>query len=380
MPPIPREDALYDEAGYLRLYPGLAEAIAAGAEASAWRHFDKHGRREGRRPNDVDAAFYLQAYPQAADDIAAGRAADAAEHYIRWGRGRGYLPNAAAPPDTAAYPHDGGWLDAPHAADLIEGRVALGRMARRQAALLQSWVRNGFAVLDRPIEREVVTAAAETLERGFAGAFPQLLFECRPLSATPIPWQPEINPLPTDSLDPHFLSRAIRDLLFAEPLLEFLGLLFDAPPLVVHSRGRLREAATPAHRTRAAAAFSLPRQWASVWIPLEDANDAAGARFHYPGSHHCPEVPETHLAAQMTDQGLAADPYVAAAGRAVVRHPRLVHTNLQDEIQSTQRGFYAEYCPGFVAPTYPGQAPARLLRHGKHLFSAAAYAEAGPSD
>ena len=92
--PSPEQDR-FDEAGYFRLYPDIARAIAAGAEFSGWLHYQKHGRREGRRPNDVDAAFYLQTYPQAVADIAAGRAGDAATHYLRFGRARGYRPNPA---------------------------------------------------------------------------------------------------------------------------------------------------------------------------------------------------------------------------------------------------------------------------------------------
>ncbi len=51
----------FDDAAYLRLYPDIARAVAEGRETSAWDHFDKHGRKEGRKINDFDAE-YLPAF------------------------------------------------------------------------------------------------------------------------------------------------------------------------------------------------------------------------------------------------------------------------------------------------------------------------------
>src|SRR5580704_9946070 len=97
LPPFDDAD-LFDEAGYLRLYPGIAEAMMHGVVDTAWNHYHRHGREEGRQPNDVDPAFYLAAYAQVERDL--GRPPvpeDAAPHFITLGRARGYLPNARAP-------------------------------------------------------------------------------------------------------------------------------------------------------------------------------------------------------------------------------------------------------------------------------------------
>ena len=58
LPPAEHPDqAAFDEAGYLRLYPDIGEAIAVGHELGAWEHYRRHGRAEGRLPNDLDAGF-----------------------------------------------------------------------------------------------------------------------------------------------------------------------------------------------------------------------------------------------------------------------------------------------------------------------------------
>ena len=41
----------FDETAYLRLYPDVAKAISEGRERSAWSHYDRHGRKEGRLAN-----------------------------------------------------------------------------------------------------------------------------------------------------------------------------------------------------------------------------------------------------------------------------------------------------------------------------------------
>ncbi len=53
----------FDEAAYLRMYPDIGEAIARGHETSAWEHYARHGRAEGR-PNDFGVKFCPQPRPE----------------------------------------------------------------------------------------------------------------------------------------------------------------------------------------------------------------------------------------------------------------------------------------------------------------------------
>ena len=47
-PPENPDRTVFDAAAYLRMYPDIGEAIARGVEVSAWDHYDRHGRAEGR--------------------------------------------------------------------------------------------------------------------------------------------------------------------------------------------------------------------------------------------------------------------------------------------------------------------------------------------
>ena len=98
-PPIPRDEDLYDEAGYSACIPASPmqsppERRPTGGAISTSMDAAKAGGR-----TMLMLAFYLAAYPQAERTRSPPDApATAAEHYIRWGRARGYRPNAATPP------------------------------------------------------------------------------------------------------------------------------------------------------------------------------------------------------------------------------------------------------------------------------------------
>lgn len=167
--PVHSDRYEFDEAAYLRLYADIVKAIAEGREVGAWEHYDRHGRRGGRQINDCDADFYLCSYPAAGQEIAAKLAATPLAHYLTFGRARGYLGNAKAPrpADAAAMPSRFGglWPDLPKAADLIEGKLAIGRIAERQAEKLTFWMNNGYVILENALPPVLADKAAQDLER-----------------------------------------------------------------------------------------------------------------------------------------------------------------------------------------------------------------------
>ena len=96
----------FDSAYYLRRYPDVAEAVAAGTFATAYAHFSAAGRAEGRQPNanwappgqaatpippesPFDEAWYLRTFPDVAAAIATGAVPSAFDHWLTWGRPEG---------------------------------------------------------------------------------------------------------------------------------------------------------------------------------------------------------------------------------------------------------------------------------------------------
>jgi hypothetical protein len=414
LPPFDEAD-LFDEAGYLRLYPGVAQAMMLGVVDTAWNHYFHHGRREGREPNDVDPAFYLAAYPDIARDLGRTPAdADAAPHFITLGRARGYLPNANAPragnAAAMASPFGGLWIDQANALDLIEARLDLGWLRRRDAAMLRRLTVDGIVELDRPSDSERLTDAALVVGQAFTGLFPNLVFDGPEPCAEPRLWTPELTELPVAARDPHMISRKIRDLLLDKTVTDFLTLLFEARPRLTASRAFLREAATP-DRDVAWFGHTLPLRFAAITFTLEDGSPegspedlAGGAALVWPGSHRLADLPWAgeHVNLAEARRAGAVDPRAALAqrearirdlmhgqeprrmlsgsGSRMIRHANLIHAVVAPEPPLQRRTVTAWYCPYHVLPCYQETTTARTHWHGEFAYSSGVYPSIDPLD
>lgn len=396
---------LFDEAAYLRLYPDIMRAVTDGREESAWHHYDKHGRREGRKPNDFDADFYLRAYPAAAREIAEGLAATAFEHYRKFGRARGFLTNAKAPrPEDAAAmpsPFGGLWPDLPNAMDIIQGKLETAQITKRQADQLRFWVRNGYLILEHAIPPSTIDKAALDLDRAYAGGFPELKFECHTVAPEHIVWRPELNPHPAKALDIHHFSPAIREVMFCDAIAEFLRLIFDAKAFASQTLGFLRGSAQEGHQDSAYVAYTIPRQFAATWVALEDVTIGAGELFYYPGSHRFPDfiykgsyksvyeaqrmtgdpavgqLVERHvqsLEERADELGIAKVTFAARKGDVLVWHADLVHGGNPVSRTTTRKSLVTHYCPKHLSPLFAEHAALRLWDHEGHRYTTSHYA------
>ena len=398
------EHDLFDEAAYLRLHPDVAKAIAEGRESSAWQHYDRHGRNEGRKVNDFDPEFYLRAYPAAAEEIAAGHAATPFEHYRRLGRARGFLSNAKAarPTNAAAMPSPFGglWPDQANAADLLKGKLEIGQITERQAEKLRFWMQNGCVILEKAVPPSLVEKAALDLDCAYAGSFPNLKFECHAVSPDPIPWQPEINPQPAKALDIHHFSPAIRNLMFADAITEFLGLIFESMALASQTAGYLRGSGQDIRQDSAHVAYTIPRQFAAAWTALEDVTLGTGEPLCYHGSHRFEDFlynehyKSVHEAQRMTGNtamrgqgerhmqsleeraqqpGIVKSSFAAHKGDVLVWHADMVHGGIPVSRTTTCKSIVTHYCPSHLSPLFSENVATRLWNHGRHRYTTGHY-------
>lgn len=73
----------FNEAGYLKANPDVAEAVQDGAVESARLHYIGYGYFEGRQgaTPEVDERWYLRSYPDVGSAVRAGRLSSATEHF-----------------------------------------------------------------------------------------------------------------------------------------------------------------------------------------------------------------------------------------------------------------------------------------------------------
>jgi len=98
--------SLFDEAAYLALNPGVAEAVSRGDFASGRAHYETFGFDEGRKPF-FDEAGYLARYPDVADAVASGGVPNALHHWTHHGQFEGRDIDPAAQVATAAIQQPG---------------------------------------------------------------------------------------------------------------------------------------------------------------------------------------------------------------------------------------------------------------------------------
>ena len=94
------ECAPFSEEFYLRTYPDIAEAHAAGDLTDLRRHFVEHGWFEGRAgaPMEVDAAWYTRRYQDVGQAVLRGEVKSVADHFRQSGYAEGRSPAPALEP------------------------------------------------------------------------------------------------------------------------------------------------------------------------------------------------------------------------------------------------------------------------------------------
>jgi hypothetical protein len=86
----------FNEAGYLRDNPDVAEAVEAGQIRTARLHYVGFGYFEQRRgaTPQVDEAWYRSTYADVDEAIKEGQIQSASEHFFQTGAAEGRSPNA----------------------------------------------------------------------------------------------------------------------------------------------------------------------------------------------------------------------------------------------------------------------------------------------
>ncbi len=95
----------FDEDGYLRENPDVANAVSRGELESAHIHYIGFGYFEGRRGGGpaVDADWYLGKYPDVGAAVKDGRVKSAEAHFLSIGGGEGRSPAAEYEAEAAQW-------------------------------------------------------------------------------------------------------------------------------------------------------------------------------------------------------------------------------------------------------------------------------------
>ena len=288
------------------------------------------------------------------------------------------------------------WTDLNNAQEVLQGKVELGSIDKREAETLRGFIENGYAVFPSAVPRRHIKRLLEDFEKVWIGKLPDTWVGCqegaRSCTRKIQPNDRERADLSVRLLDPYETLESARVVMFNETIAGFLKLIFERPPMAFQGLSFYRGSRQPMHRDTAFVRISSPMELAAAWIALEDIEEGSGELEYYPKSHLFPdflfegkykwhppgnqEIGQFH--ADLTEQARMAGTkpvkFRAKMGDIFIWSADLAHGGSSyDNDKLTRKSLVIHYCPVNVDPmyyTYIGKA--EKIRFRKDCYYTAA--------
>jgi phytanoyl-CoA hydroxylase len=266
------------------------------------------------------------------------------------------------------------WTDRSDVSEQIERRLAAGDITAAQAQQLRFWVENGYIVLEGAVPSEAIDRFRDDIARAFEQGDERLLIRTPENPHGYGPLRAGTSPVRARVVDPFAYNDAARDLLFAEPIVDWLRLVFEDDPLLFQSLSYDRGSEQGMHQDTAYVVVSSPLELAASWIALEDIRPGSGELMYYEGSHRLPEYKfsgrykhwnpgrdgeEQHnewarlLNENAEKRGMPRRTFLAKKGDVLIWSADLVHGRAPvDDDDLTRRSLVGHYCPRRVEPNW----------------------------
>src|SRR5262245_2518601 len=140
------------------------------------------------------------------------------------------------------------WTDLSNAMEVINGKLSQGLISQLEAQRLRDWIINGYVIIENAVPHDVIDRVIEDTESAWKGVFPSIMLEHFVKGQiTFSPACPELRTALGKLLDLYSVSEAAREAVFAQPIRDFLKLVFDRPPLAFQSLSFMAGTGQPIH-------------------------------------------------------------------------------------------------------------------------------------
>ena len=287
------------------------------------------------------------------------------------------------------------WTDRTDALPELERRLRDGRVDGPRAGLLRRFIEDGFVVLEGAIPAATCDRLRKEQTRILRRGSSAHLWHGP--GASPIALVPRGADGPTSRIpDIHGPTPCALDVLLADPIVDFLEVLFEEAPLLFQSLAFARGSRQPLHQDTAYVVVDPPMALAAAWVALEDIRPGSGELTYAVGSHRLPESlfsgaykhwnpardgEQQHrewladLPGRVAQHGMPIERFSARKGDVLVWAADLVHGGGPvDDDRLTRRSVVGHYCPTSATPHYFGIVPDRVKRpHGRAFVSSIYY-------
>jgi len=292
----------------------------------------------------------------------------------------------AGEPSRAHWSAFGGlWTDRLDALEEIDRRLVAKRILPADAELLRDWVRNGYVVIRNAVPSTALDAFSRDVERAWREGDERLKATKRPGEYHAM--TPEFRGMRLRVVDFYVYWPSALALMFADPIVHFLQLVFDRAPLAFQSLSFDEGSEQFMHQDTAFVVVNRPLELAASWVALEDVEEGSGELMYFEGSHRLEDFvfggarkhwdPERDsqtvlneyaqsLTARAAERRLPLRRFRPSKGDALIWSADLVHGGSQiADPARTRRSLVTHYCPEDVDPHYFSYAPGHR-RRGTH--------------
>lgn len=288
------------------------------------------------------------------------------------------------------------WTDRSDADRELDRRLADGRIDEHQAEQLRDWMRNGYVILPGAVPVDAI----DRFHADIVGAFEhgdERLMVARPGVQGYEPLRAGTSTVRARVVDGYAFYPSAADLLFADAIVDWLELVFDAQPLLFQSLSFDRGSQQGMHQDTAYVVVDRPLELAASWIALEDVTEGSGELMYLEGSHRLPEYKfsgehkhwnhgrdgdEQHsewgrgLLENAERLGFARKTFLPRKGDVLIWAADLAHGGAPAQDESlTRRSLVGHYCPPSASPNYFSYRDDRstVRSHGRGLYSSEHY-------
>lgn len=179
-------------------------------------------------------------------------------------------------PNAGPFP----WLDRPDAESQIAARRRARKIDRYEAKQLRHWMENGYVILKRAVEPEILDDAWAAYESAIRDGVVQPPAE---------PAGPN-DPFPGRVQDPHMKVPALCQIMRHPTILRWVQLLMGREPapfqtIICHKGSQQGVHSDSIHMTTYPLGYLT-----AAWVAFEDIHPDSGPLVYYPGSHRLPYV------------------------------------------------------------------------------------------
>ncbi|MFK7989684.1 MAG: phytanoyl-CoA dioxygenase family protein [Sandaracinaceae bacterium] len=303
---------------------------------------------------------------------------------------QGRLGTASGPDQVPAFRsrYGGLWTDLSNAEELLDGRLALGRVTPEEGEPLRRFIRDGYVIFRGAVPPAELARLNASIASCTTGGDPRIWVESfGPNGTSYETLRPDHVQSRAKVLDLHAHLPAARDVAFSPVIAGFLEHVFERPLLAFQSLYLQRGVEQPLHVDTAYVKVSSPNELVAAWVALEPIRAGSGELELYAGSHALEEelfegakwMPPGHVAPDVWGDTLRGrceqaelryERFIARPGDVLLWAADLVHggSRCADDTL-TRRSFVVHYCPATLDPIYDGPAAPRFEHAPGHGYT-----------